>query len=195
MNFEVPSVFDKLSVGNLECWRLDHSYNSNNWKLNIWKIKLMRFVVDTWKGNPPREQQTEYLFVVLKENNHTNILCFYISMSPPDRTPARRRAAKGGPPSCWVAIWWRSGDGKEPNIGWVAHLGCEKHLFPPWWCDVVDAMASTSMWRYCQWLSLQTCKQSTFPNCKVQSFGFTKLTNVTILFKLHTYKLPSFPNT
>jgi hypothetical protein len=52
-----------------------------------------------------REQKAKYLFFGLKESSHTNIYCFYIAFPSTGRNPARRRAAGGGPPSCWVAIW------------------------------------------------------------------------------------------
>ena len=56
-------------------------------------------------GDLQREQRAKYLFFGLKGSSHTNIFCFYIAFSSTGRNPARRRAAGGGPPSCWVAIW------------------------------------------------------------------------------------------
>ena len=83
----------------------------------VWKVQPQGYIL--------REQIAKYLFFGLKESSHTNIFCFYIAFSPTGRNPSRRRAAGGGPPSCWVAICWRKCDGKEANVGVAALLQCE----------------------------------------------------------------------
>ena len=74
------------------------------------------------QGNVLREHKAKYLFFDLKEISHTNTYCFYIALPLTGRNPARRRAAGGGLPSCWVAICWRKGSVKEASVGVAALL-------------------------------------------------------------------------
>ena len=81
--------------------------------LYLWPRRVPEQIPLQRRGDHQREQKAKYLFFGLKESRHTNIFCFYIAFSPTGRNPARRRAAGGGPPSCWVAICWRKCDGKR----------------------------------------------------------------------------------
>ena len=64
----------------------------------------------------------------LQESSRTNIFFFPISFSAPGCYPTRRRAAGGGPPSCWIAAWWRKGNVKAENGSVAAPLQAKEQI-------------------------------------------------------------------
>ena len=93
--------------------------------LKVWSVNSLEW------GKSPVWAQTSKHFSNLKEKN--TLTCSVVASpfrhqaaiqhdgGPP--WPARW-AAVGGPPSCWVAAWWRRGDLKEENMGVAAFLQC-----------------------------------------------------------------------
>ena len=72
-------------------------------------------------------EKTKCLYSTLEESSHTNI-CFFPSTQSLPNTAAGP-PPPGGPPSCWIATWWRKGDGPEVNINLTALLQPPKSIF------------------------------------------------------------------
>ena len=94
--------------------------------LRIWQSRDMLVLV--MASTAPHHKKTKYLYSTLKESSHTKVCFFSITFSRPGRYPTRRRAASSGPPSCWIATWWRKGDGNEANVGVAALFQAEKQI-------------------------------------------------------------------